>query len=101
MNEKPNTHRFIFGNRRICSCGGQSMAGKKEEDTVRDMPQVVSTDPHGKEQDLLKGLPLGVGEAKRILAVASQRNNRLKALGNAIVPQVAEEIMTSIKALTR
>ena len=76
-------------------------AGKKEEDTVRDMPQVVSTDPHGKEQDLLKGLPLGVGEAKRILAVASQRNNRLKALGNAIVPQVAEEIMTSIKALTR
>ncbi len=75
-------------------------AGKKEEDTVRDMPQVVSTDSHGKEQDLLKGLPLGVGEAKRILAVATQRNPRLKALGNTIVPQVATEIMRAIKEIS-
>jgi site-specific DNA-cytosine methylase len=74
-------------------------ARKQEENQVRDMQPMVSTDTNGKEQDLLEELPIGIGEAKRYVAVASQRNPRLKALGNAIVPQVAEEIMKAIKEM--
>jgi hypothetical protein len=55
-------------------------------------------EPYEKAQDLQQKLLVGIRKAERHEEVGKKdRTNRLKALGNAIVPHVAAEIMKAIR----
>lgn len=64
----------------------------KKEEAVRRVSTVVPTQPYEETYFMQSKLPLDLGKAKRLQAVAKARTNRLRALGNAVVPAIAEEI---------
>ena len=58
---------------------------------MRDLWDEISTQPLEETQDLFKEVLVGNWEAQCDEALG-QRTNRLKSLGNAVVPQVVEMI---------
>ena len=69
--------------------------GEKEETTLCNLQKMVSSKRQSSPQNMWCKLPLCIREAERFLEVG-RRQNRLKGLGNAIVPQVAYEIFEAI-----
>jgi len=76
---------------------------RKEKTTAMcDLPAIVSSKGFSRTQDLQQpNLPIGIREAERIFAMGNKNNrvDRLKSLGNAVVPQIAAEIFRAIKAV--
>lgn len=83
------------------SCGRTHGAGglgtwSKTEEALQGMRKAVSADSFQKAQHVQPGMPSGDRTPERDEALASRalsnRTKRLRALGNAVVPQIAEWI---------
>lgn len=84
MSYADSCHRWILGH------------WIKEDEGLRDLWAAFSAKPQQEAQKLQCELLERIRKKKRAQAVASDRD-RLKALGNAIVPQVAYQILRAIK----
>ena len=78
-------------------CQREMGAGEAERTGLCDMPQDIHAERLTLPQDLQPRLPIPVREVQRWLAVGD-RVNRLKCLGDSIVPQIAELLFRQIKA---
>jgi hypothetical protein len=71
----------------------------EEDEELHDLWKAICSKPFKKTQDLQQKMLERIRETERNEKVASSRVNRLRGLGNAIVPQVAAELMKIIKKL--
>jgi site-specific DNA-cytosine methylase len=76
----------------IRGCGCRKVGqGQEETEELRGVWDGVCPEPLQETQDLQCGMPVGYREIECVKEVAA-RVDRLKSLGNAIVPQIAEWI---------
>lgn len=76
-------------------------ATEEEKEKLQGLRENVHTQPFTEAQHLQQGVFIGNGEGEcnEAMGQSKDRTNRLKALGNAIVPQVAQIIFESILQL--
>lgn len=85
-----DTNHSRFQNRTE-QCEGQSTSSQQRESSISRQSSVSDSESWWQTQSELCGVPDGVS-----YELHKDRTNRIKALGNSIVPQIAEQLFKSI-----